>query len=410
MMNILDEAIQLTDDEGRSFEKDKAALKYYFDKFNKTYFNGVLAPIPLDWMKGTRLHGYFSHRTDMINRKFIPICIKLNLNACGTYAAFRNVFVHEMLHYYVHCYTELPPENWDFAIRRAALRDRTAVRRALRTSDETCHKFEWKRLADKLSEDYPELGNIERYAVKNTETGVALMDKDYVAEWAMKNVMLKQEYQGKTYFYVVSVNCSDWKALQEALASGKSGQRRFCGKWTRLFSTLDPNNFEQMRTMRDMSRYYYSIKPEMIRRERELGVVSYDAENASRSGMSQEAINKWCDSVRVFAKDYEDGGDDSPVYFVKRGSKAYASIIHALATGKSNDPALEGTWYELKINRDPRYFVSFATTTTSFNSFYKRERITSKPNFIIDSDYLCHIKVEWNFKVYKSGEYTLSPG
>lgn len=120
MMNILDEAIQLTDDEGRSFEKDTAALKYYFDKFNKTYFNGVLAPIPLDWMKGTRLHGYFSHRTDMINRKFIPVCIKLNLNACGTYAAFRNVFVHEMLHYYVHCYTELPPENWDFAIRRAA--------------------------------------------------------------------------------------------------------------------------------------------------------------------------------------------------------------------------------------------------------------------------------------------------
>lgn len=48
MVNILDEAIQLTGDEGRSFEKDKAALKYYFDKFNKTYFNGVLAPIPLD--------------------------------------------------------------------------------------------------------------------------------------------------------------------------------------------------------------------------------------------------------------------------------------------------------------------------------------------------------------------------
>ena len=301
-MNILDEAIQLTDDEGRSFEKDKAALKYYFDKFNKTYFNGVLAPIPLDWMKGTRLHGYFSHRTDLANRKFIPVCIKLNINACGTYAAFRNVFVHEMLHYYVHCYTELPPENWDFAIRRAALRDRTAVKRALRTSDETCHKFEWKRLADKLSEDYPELGNIERYAVKNTETGVALMDKDYVAEWAMKNVMLKQEYQGKTYYYILSVNCSDWKSLQEAISKGSSGQRRFCGRWTRLFSTLDPNNFVQMRTMRDMSRYYYSIKPEMIRREREIGNVEFDEENASLSGMSQEAINKWCESVIAYCK------------------------------------------------------------------------------------------------------------
>lgn len=345
----------------------------------------------------------------MTNRKFIPVYIKLNLNACGTYAAFRNVFVHEMLHYYVHCYTELPPENWDFAIRSAALRDRSAVRRALRTSDETCHKFEWKRLADKLSEDYPELGNIERYAVKNTETGVALMDKDYVAEWAMKNVMLKQEYQNKTYFYVVSVNCPDWKALQEALASGKSGQQRFCGKWTRLFSTLDQNNFEQMCTMRDMSRYYYSIKPEMIRREREIGVVSYDIENSSKSDMSQEAINKWCDSVRVFAKDYEDGNDDSPVYFVKRGSKAYAAITRAIATGKSNDPDLEGTWCELKINRDPKYFVSFCTTMTSFNTFYKRYQVTSKPNFVIDYDYLGRVKVEWDVRVYEPGQYTIKP-
>ena len=379
MMNILDEAIQLTDDEGRSFEKDNVALKYYFDKFNKTYFNGVLAPIPLDWMKGTRLHGYFSHRTDLANRKFIPVCIKLNINACGTYAAFRNVFVHEMLHYYVHCHTELPPENWDFAIRRAALRDRTAVKRALRTSDETCHKFEWKRLADKLSEDYPELGNIERYAVKNTETGVALMDKDYVAEWAMKNVMLKQEFQGKSYYYVLSVNCPDWKSLQEALASGKSGQQRFCGKWTRLFSTLDPTNFVQMRTMRDMSRYYYSINPEMIRREREIGVVSYDTENASKSGMSQEAINKWCESVIAYCK------NKKQVFFVKRNSKAHYDLDRALRLHSTGNFYLAGSWERLVINNDPKYFVSYAMTQNTFKSYYDINRVLSNSNFVLDT-------------------------
>ena len=379
MMNILDEAIQLTDDEGRSFEKDKAALKYYFDKFNKTYFNGVLAPIPLDWMKGTRLHGYFSHRTDMINRKFIPVCIKLNLNACGTYAAFRNVFVHEMLHYYVHCYTELPTENWDFAIRRAALRDRTAVKRALRTSDETCHKFEWKRLADKLSEDYPELGNIERYAVKNTETGVALMDKDYVAEWAMKNVMLKQEDRGKTYYYVLSVNCPDWKSLQEAISKGSSGQRRFCGKWTRLFSTLDPNNFVQLRTMRDMSRFYYSINPEMIRREREIGTVEFDEDNASLSGMSHEAIDKWCSSVIAYCK------NKKQVYFVKRNSKAHYELDRALRLHYTNNIYLAGSWEKLALNNDPRYFVSFGMTQNNFRTYYDANRVLSKPNFVLDT-------------------------
>jgi hypothetical protein len=407
MMNILDEAIQLTDEDGRTFEKVDSSLKYYFDKFNQAYFNGVLAPIKLTWMKGSKLHGYFAYRPIIKEKRFNPICIKLNLNACGTYAAFRNVFVHEMLHYYVHCYTKLPDECWEIAERRANNRDKAGVDKILRNSKDTCHGFEWGRIAIELSAKHPELGNIERYAVKNTETGVALMDADYVAEWAMKNVMLKQEYQGKTYFYVVSVNCPDWKALQEALASGKSGQQRFCGKWTRLFSTLDPNNFEQMRVMRDMMKYYYSIKPEMIRREREIGVVSYDAENASKSGMSQDAINKWCDSVRVFAKDYEEA--DGAVYFVKRGSKAYAAITHALATGKSNDPDLEGTWYELKINRDPRYFVPFSTNTTSFNGFWKRERVTSKPNFVIDYDYLGRIKVEWDVRVYEPGQYTIKP-
>lgn len=379
MMNILDEAIQLTDDEGRSFEKDNASLKYYFDKFNKTYFNGVLAPIPFEWMKGTRLHGYFSYRTDLANRKFIPVCIKLNLNACGTYAAFRNVFVHEMLHYYVHCHTELPAENWDFAIRRAALRDRAAVRRALRSSDETCHKFEWKRIADKLSEDYPELGNIERYAVKNTETGVALMDKDYVAEWAMKNVMLKQEYQGKSYYYVLSVNCPDWKSLQEAISKGSSGQRRFCGRWTRLFSTLDPNNFVQMRTMRDMSRYYYDIKPEMIRREREIGNVEFDEENASLSGMSQEAINKWCESVIAYCKNKKE------VYFVKRNSKAHFDLDRALRLGSSGNIYLAGSWERLAINNDPRCFVSYAMTQNTFKSYYDASRVFSKRLFVLDT-------------------------
>ena len=385
MRNPINEAIQLTDDEGRTFEKDKAALKYYFDKFNKTYFNGVLAPIPLDWMKGTRLHGYFSHKTDMINRKFIPVCIKLNLNACGTYAAFRNVFVHEMLHYYVNCYTELPPENWDFAIRRAALRDRTAVRRALRCSDETCHQYEWKRLADKLSEDYPELGNIERYAVKNNETGVALMDKDYIAQWAMKNVMLKQEFRGKTYYYIISVNNSDWKSLQEALSQGMTNQGRFAGKWTRLFSALDPQDFVQMRTLKDMGRYYYSIPSGMIRREKELGFVVYDIENASKSGMSQEAIDKWRNDYVILVQTTEYGR--KKVFVIKRNVPAVNNLLSNIRNGGGENPLFNGEWDMAIPTRDPKYFVAFSASK-DFKYFYDFDRLMGKPNFV---DHVIHL-------------------
>ena len=275
MKNILlDEAIQLTDEDGRTFEKDNAALKYYFNKFNQIYFGGVLDPIPLYWMNGSRLHGYFAHKTNFAEKKFVPICIKLNINASGTYAAFRNVFVHEMLHYYVDCYTQLPPENWERAIRCASYRDRNGVNRALRCTNETCHQFEWKRLADKLSAEYPELGNIERYAVKNNETGVALMDKDYIAQWSLKHVILRQEsvdYGVK--YYIISVNCQDWKELQESLKTGIASKWRFKGKWTRLYNTLEPENFHQKTVSRDLTRYYSKLPPEMIRREKELGTV-----------------------------------------------------------------------------------------------------------------------------------------
>lgn len=386
MMNILDEAVQLTDEDGRTFEKVDSSLKYYFDKFNQAYFNGVLAPIKLTWMKGSKLHGYFAYRPIIKEKRFNPICIKLNLNACGTYAAFRNVFVHEMLHYYVHCYTKLPDECWEIAERRANNRDKAGVDKILRNSKDTCHGFEWGRIAIELSAKHPELGNIERYAVKNIETGVALMDADYVAEWAMKNVMLKQEYKGNTYYYIVSVNCPDWKKLQEALSSGKSGQNRFCGKWTRMFSTLDPNNFVQMRVQRDMSNYYTRIKPEMVRRERELGRVEFDTENASKSGMSQEAINNWCDNVTVYCK------NKAKVYFVKRGSKAYFALKQALRTGSSTDYDLQGSWEIFEINRDPKYFVAFATTMKSFNGYYDIDRITSKFNYILDRHYVGDVK------------------
>ena len=402
MKNILlDEAIQLTDDEGRSFEKDNAALKYYFNKFNQDYFGGVLEPIQLGWIKATKLHGYFRPRIKLKERKFTPVHIMLNINACGTYAAFRNVFVHEMLHYYVDCYTELPEANWKEAIRCAEDNDETGCKRALRSTPETCHLYTWKQMADELSEKYPELGNIEKYAVKNTETGVALMDKDYIVQWATKNVMLRQEFNNYVYYHILSINSNAWSGLQEMLKARRTYQKPFAGKWTRLYSTLEPKDFVQLTVARDMTKPLRRIPQSMIRKEKELGYISYDVENASKSGLSREEINKWCENVRVFCK------DKRYVYFLKRGSKAYRTFMQAISTGKAYDIDLDGTWEEFTMNRDPRYFVQFSTNAINFNSYYNIDRILSKPNFITSIIDIGTIDVE--FKVYEPGQYRLEP-
>ena len=255
-------------------------------------------------------------------------------------------------------------------------------------SDETCHKFEWKRLADELSEKYPELGNIERYAVKNTETGVAFMDKEYIAQWAMKNVMLKQEYNNKIYYFVVPVTCKDWKDLQNALSTGTTVQKQFCGKWTRLFSTLDPHGFVQLRVFRDMSRFYYEIPKEMIRRERELGSISFDEENASISGMSQEAIDKWRDSHIVLLQTplHDDNGYER-VYVFKRTEQAVIDFLKAIKFGTVKNPLFNGEWCELILTRNPRYFISLAPSK-GFSHYYQLARLTSRPLLIDHKKYL----------------------
>lgn len=271
-VKILDEALE-DPDTGIVFEKDTAALQKYFKIFNDKYFDGKLDPIPLRWFKGTGRHGAFRHRTNLMANKIEPIEIMLNINASGTFAAFRNVFVHEMLHYYVDVYIGLPEQNWERAKWCAFRNDRRGLNIALRATPETCHSFEWKRIANELSEKYPELGNIERYAIHNAETGVAQYDQKYIIDWASKNVMLKQVDGPTIRYYVVSNKCTDWANLQAAIESGESIFTRFRGTWYRLFPTLDPTKFEMYRTSRDLYRYYKTITPNMIRKEKELGTV-----------------------------------------------------------------------------------------------------------------------------------------
>ena len=260
-------------DTGDVFEKDNVALQKYFKLFNDKYFGGQLAEIPLRWFKGTGVHGTFSHRTDLQAKKIIPVEIKLNINASGTFAAFRNVFVHEMLHYYVDVYIGLPEVNWERAKWCAFHCDRRGLKTALRSTQETCHAFEWKRLADELSAKYPELGNIEKYAVHNAETGVAQYDQKFILNWAEKNIMLKRVNDGMTKYYVISASSPVYNKFTALFAQGVTHDPILAGTWYRLYPSLNPAQFELLRATRDFYKYYPKIPESMVRKEKELGTL-----------------------------------------------------------------------------------------------------------------------------------------
>lgn len=277
---LLDESFKLTDpNTGEEFEKNNEALKKYFNEFNDTYFEGKLQPISLGWFKGTRVHGYFRPRPNVYESKVEGVEIKLNINACGTFAAFRNTFVHEMLHYYRDCVVGFTEAEWDAARRALSYRAITRYRQILNNTAETAHTGIWKKLADEMSLKYPELGNIERYAVQNTETGVAMMDKKYVVDFCLKNVIVKVEnsYLGTAYFCISKNNVTLNKIIN-AIKDGKSASEAgipdyFRGKWTREWPTLKPEEFTNIRASRDMTRYLKGSRfPKgMIRKEEPIG-------------------------------------------------------------------------------------------------------------------------------------------
>jgi len=387
---ILDEAIRLTDDDGNTFEKDNAALKKYFDIFNRTYFNGVLADIPLEWTKAECTHGQFESRPDIKNRRRIPIKIKLNINASGTYAAFRNVFVHEMLHYYVACHVPLPERNWEYAEYAALRGDRLSVKKALHTTPETAHGFEWGRLAAEMSEKYPELGNLERYAVRNNETGVAMMDRDYVINWGIKNVVLKWEKDGATRYYVMSANSDAVSRLMKYFETGETPITYLVGKWTRIFVTLDPAKFTRVPLCKDFNRYLSRFPQDMIRKEKELGTLKPEG---GEGGVLYDSaqIQNWC-RLNVMLRKKKNGR--TQYYIISRNGKEYQEFMSAIRRGYSNNIYLEGDWAQIYPTHDPKYFRLYKSSR-SFMRYYMESQVPSTFISIIDELGKIEFKIEF---------------
>ena len=129
-----------------------------FDKFNAKYFDNKLEKIKVTLendMNGNI--GQYVYSIDFSNRTFKPCGIKIDKYCQTSLAEFRNTLVHEMLHYYVHCYTEIPEEDWQEAYFYYCRGNKRKYKSLLGCSDATCHNGAWLKMAKQLNSKFKEL-------------------------------------------------------------------------------------------------------------------------------------------------------------------------------------------------------------------------------------------------------------
>lgn len=153
--------VEVDSNDYQKIELTSDFLNDAFDKFNSKYFDNKLAKLKvtleddLSSKKGNV--GEFVYSIDFSNRTFKPWEIKIDQSCQSSLAEFRNTLVHEMLHYYVHCYTEIPEEDWQEAYFYYCRGNKRKYKSLLGCSDATCHGGVWLKMAKQLNSKFKEL-------------------------------------------------------------------------------------------------------------------------------------------------------------------------------------------------------------------------------------------------------------
>lgn len=150
--------VEIDSSDYQKIELTPEFLSDAFDKFNAKYFDNKLAKIKVTLendMNGNI--GQFVYSIDFSGRTFKPWGIKIDKYCQSSLAEFRNTLVHEMLHYYVHCYTEIPEEDWQEAYFYYCRGNKRKYKSLLGCSDATCHNGVWLKMAKQLNSKFKEL-------------------------------------------------------------------------------------------------------------------------------------------------------------------------------------------------------------------------------------------------------------
>ena len=153
--------VEIDSSDYQKIELTNEFVNQAFDKFNSKYFDNKLAKLKVtledDLASKKGNVGEFVYTIDFSNRTFKPWGIKIDQSCQSSLAEFRNTLVHEMLHYYVHCYTEIPEEDWQAAYFWYCRGNKRKYKSLLGCSDATCHGGVWLKMAKQLNSKFKEL-------------------------------------------------------------------------------------------------------------------------------------------------------------------------------------------------------------------------------------------------------------
>lgn len=154
--------------------KDLEYITRKFNEYNKRYFNGELPKLPMIVNNDLgQIWGQFNYYTQLDKEIISPIQIQLNMKELKNEYVFRNVLIHEMVHYW-DCIKNQPSvvewananaikEKWgDFVVQHAdnelvRIGYWAAINNAIGLHTDNDHSPKFKEKCHELNEKFTEL-------------------------------------------------------------------------------------------------------------------------------------------------------------------------------------------------------------------------------------------------------------
>ena len=224
---------------GNWFEKTPTEYQKYFDIFNKLYFDGQLPKIKIENMNFYEVNNpsniaYFDKKLNILESRIENVKIVINKDYISTFEEFRNVLVHEMIHYYVFIKEPITKIQWNRAFNYVKACNETGIEinkdeieMILGLSNFYSHDGLRREKCNYLNSHFKEFNN------KLDAKYDCSIDDDSFEEFNTKNKLLFNKKTSQLYYYT-DLLLDSYKGLMNNIKNGKTAMNEIVGDWYEL--------------------------------------------------------------------------------------------------------------------------------------------------------------------------------
>ena len=224
VQNEMPAEVEVDSSDYQKIELTNEFVNQAFDKFNAKYFDNKLDKLPVRIQELKNDMGRFVYSANFSAQKFDASEILIDPSCGVSFAEFRNTLVHEMLHYYVHCYDNGLTENdWYEAYSYCCRGKRRKWLSILDCTDATCHNGNWLKKAKELNKKFKELGiTRNEYISKNAEQDKMAVINKLKDAFIVESLYQYEGWHGKMkkYYVYCIMNRKDFENLLNICKEG----------------------------------------------------------------------------------------------------------------------------------------------------------------------------------------------